>query len=106
MIYFIIGIIIFNLIAFYLIKDINDYLKYSSLIAIIAGYATIVFNYFLKYFINNQIFVINVSKVTKLIYQKTISRGLILILIGGIELIIYIILNYLKKYRYNVKIAN
>lgn len=106
MIYFIIGIIIFNLIAFYLIKDINDYLKYSSIITIIAGYATIIFNYFLKYFINKQLLVINVSKVTELIYQKTINRGLILILIGGIELIINTILNYLRKYRYNIKIAN
>lgn len=106
MIYFIIGIIMFNIIAIYLIKDINNYFKFSSLITIIAGYATIIFNYFLKYFINKQISVINVSKVTKLIYQKAISRGLILILIGGIELIIYIILNYLRKYRYNVKIAN
>ena len=106
MIYFIIGIIIFNFIAFYLIKDINNYLKFSSLTIIIAGYLTITFNYFLKYFMNKQVSFINISKITELIYQKTINRGLLLILVGGIEIIIYTIINYLKKYRYNIKIAH
>ena len=106
MIYFIIGIIIFNIIAIYLIKEIHIFFKFSSLITIIAGYATIIFNYYLKIIINKQVSIINISKVTELIYQKTINRGLILILIGGIELIVYTILNYLKKYRYNIKIAH
>ena len=106
MINFIIGIIIFNFIAFYLIKDINNYLKFSSLTIIIAGYLTITFNYFLKYFMNKQVSFINISKITELIYQKTINRGLLLILVGGIEIIIYTIINYLKKYRYNIKIAH
>lgn len=106
MIYFIVGIIIFNILAIYILKDLNKYLKFSSLITIISGYATIIFNYILKKVINSKVVTINVSKVTDIIYQKTIDRGLILILVGGLQLIIYIIVKYYQKYGRKIKIVN
>ena len=106
MIYFIIGVIIFNALAIYILKSLHDYLKFSSVITIVAGYATIGFNYILKYIINREFSIVNVSKVTDIIYKKTIDRGLILILIGGLELIIYIIIKYYNKYSHMVKIVN
>lgn len=106
MIYFIIGIIFFNFLALYIIKNFNNYLKYSSIITIIAGYLTIAANYFLKYFIEQEITTISISKITTLIYSKIINRGLVLILIGGTTLVIYIILNYIENYKRQLKNIN
>ena len=104
MIYFIIAIIIFTFISIYLIRDIANFLKFISIILIISGYITIIFNYFLRIVINKKISFINVSKITDIVYTRIRDRGLILILVGGIELIIYIIMLYKKDYSINVNI--
>ena len=98
MIYLIIGLIVFTIIEVYIIKDIVSIFKVNGIITIISGYLTIIFNYILNTKINNEINFINISKATNIILKRTISKGLVLVLIGTIEYIIYIII-YINKRR-------
>lgn len=99
MIYFIIAIIILTVIETYYINDIANIFKINGIITVIAGYLTIILNYVLKSVINKRINFINISKVTNLILSKAVNKGLILILFGGIELIVFITIFINKKRR-------
>ena len=101
MIYLIIGIILLTVIQVFLVKDILKIIRIESIILIISGYLMIILNYILRSVINNKISFINISKITGYILRKSINRGLILILIGGILLMIYGILIVYRKYRNN-----
>ena len=99
MIYFIIAIIILTVIETYYINDIANIFEINGIITVIAGYLTIILNYVLKSVINKRINFINISKVTNLILSKAVNKGLILILFGGIELIVFITIFINKKRR-------
>ncbi len=97
MIYYLAGIIIVSIISYLFNKNIIVFLRYTSMITIISGYLVIIFNYFLKQIINREISYINISKITDIVYRKSIERGLVLVLIGGIELIGYILILSKKR---------
>ena len=99
MIYFLVAIIIFFIIETYYIEDFSNIFKYNGIMTVIAGYLMIALNYVLKNVINKRINFINVSKITDLIFNKAVNRGLILILLGGVELIVFIIIYIYKKRR-------
>ena len=86
------------IISYLLIKDTHKILRFMSITTIISGYIVIIFNSFLRIIINQKIPYINIAKITNIIYEKAINRGLILIFIGAIELIIYVLITLYKKY--------
>ena len=98
MIYLIIGIIIITIIIYLILKDIYKLLRLTSIITISSGYLTIVIGYITISIIKNKISSINISKITSPILNECVDKGLILILIGAIELIIYILLNLYRRY--------
>ena len=98
--YLIIIIIILTMLEYLLIKNITRLIKLNSIITIISGYISILISYILIYIINKKIYFINISKITNIFLKKGIDNGLIIILIGGIELIIYVLIksfNEIKK---------
>ena len=98
MIYFIIAIIVVTVIENYLLKDIGKILRLNSILTIISGYLTIFINHLLRNIINKEISFINVSKITSLVFDRARDRGLMLILLGAIQLIIYIIIRLYRRY--------
>ena len=98
MIYLIIGIIIITIIIYFLLKDIYKLLRLTSIITILSGYLTIIIGYIVTNIIKNKVSFINISKITKPIFNECVDKGLILILIGTIELITYVLLNVYRKY--------
>ena len=101
MTYLIIGIILLTIIISYFIEDINKFFKIHSIITIISGYLTIFITIIINIIIKNKLSFINVSKITNIISIKGINRGLILILLGALELITYILLNVYNRYKLN-----
>ena len=95
-------IIILTLFILYLIRDINKLLKINSIITIISGYIIIMISVIINYYIKKRISFINISIVTNNISNKVINRGLILILFGGIQLIIYTLIKIYKERRINI----
>ena len=95
-------IIILTLFILYLIRDINKLLKINSIITIISGYIIIMISTIINYYIKKRISFINISIVTNNISNKVINRGLILILFGGIQLIIYTLIKIYKERRINI----
>ncbi len=95
-------IIILTLFILYLIRDINKLLKINSIITIISGYIIIIISVIINYYIKKRISFINISIVTNNISNKVINRGLILILFGGIQLIIYTLIKIYKERRINI----
>lgn len=95
-------IIILTLFILYLIRDINKLLKINSIITIISGYIIIMISVIINYYIKKRISFINISIVTNNISNKVINRGLILILFGGIQLILYILIKIYKERRINI----
>ena len=91
------SIIVLTIIEIYFIKDIANIFKVNGIITILGGYLTIGVNYILEKVIVRKINFINVSKITDLVLRKTVNRGLILILIGVVQFIIYIIIYACKK---------
>jgi len=98
MIYLIISIIIITVIIYFLLKDIYKLLRLTSVLSILSGYLTIIIGYITISIIKNKVSFINISKITSPIFNKCVEKGLILILIGAIELITYILLNVYRKY--------
>lgn len=102
MTYLIIGILLLMIVISYFVKDIKKFLKLLSIITISSGYITIFIGYLGKILIDKEVSFINSSKITYVILTKFNERGLILILIGALELITYIFL----KLPYYKKISN
>ena len=92
MIYFIIGIILFNIFLYYILRSIKKFFLIDSIITIISGYLIILFSYIVTLYIRKKVWYINISVLTNYYFNKFSYNGLILILIGGIELIIYTVL--------------
>ena len=95
-------IIILTLFILYLLRDINKLLKINSIITIISGYIIIIISVIINYYIKKRISFINISIVTNNISNKVINRGLILILFGSIQLIIYTLIKIYKERRINI----
>ena len=97
MIYFILGIFIFNLLLFYLLKNIKRFLLVGSVITILSGYLVILCSYLLRKYIHSNFRYINISILTNYILDKNISNGLVLILFGSIQLIMYVIMLFINR---------
>ena len=98
MIYLIIAIIILTIILYFILKDLFKLLRITSIITITSGYLTIITGYITRNILNSQITIFNISKITGIIFDKNLRNGLILILIGAIELITYVIINVYRNY--------
>ena len=95
--YFIFGIILLNIILFYILKDIKRYLFVGSIITIVSGYLIIIIGYIFRLYLKRKISYINISVITDFLLIKNNNNALILILIGSVELIIYVLLIIIKK---------
>ena len=91
------SIILIIILLCYLLKDIKKILNISSIITIIFGYIILFLAFIFNKIIKNNLSFINANKISSIIVSKFINRGLILILIGGIELIIYTIVRLKKR---------
>lgn len=97
MIYIIISIIIFNILLFYLLKNVKKYILIGSIITILSGYLVILGGYIFKAYIKKRIKYINISFLINYFLEKNNTNGLVLILIGSIQLIIYVIIVFIKR---------
>ena len=97
MIYFISGIIIFNIVLFLILRNVKRYFLVGSVIDILAGYLIIIIGYILKTYFMRKINYINISRILNYLLTKNNNNGLILILIGSVNLIIYVILFFISK---------
>lgn len=98
MFYFYIIIIILTIIMYYIIKDLYKMLRITSIITISSGYLTLLIGYIATSIVNNKLSFINISKITNIIFNKNLDKALVLLLIGGIELIFFVILDAYKRY--------
>ena len=92
-----ITIIFLTLLLLYFIKDLNKLLRVNSIITIISGYLVILVSIIANVIIKKRISFINISILSNAIRNKGINRGLILILIGAIQLIIYTLIRIYKQ---------
>ena len=97
-----ITIFFLTLLLLYFIKDLNKLLRINSIITIISGYLVILVSIIANGIIKKRISFINISILSNTISNKGINRGLILILIGAIQLIIYTII---RIYKQNINIS-
>ena len=97
MIYLDIFIVLIIIALCFLVKDYQKILNISSIITIILGYIIIFLSFTISIIIKNNLSFINTSKISSVITGKLTNRGLIFILVGGIELIIYIIIKLKRR---------
>ena len=97
MIYLILSIILLTTILYFLYKDYLKVLKITSIITGIASILTLIIGYFIKYFLNNKVTFINISKISNLILTKFFRNFLFLLGLSLIEIVFYIIINYYFK---------
>ena len=98
MMFLVICIIFVTIILYFVLKDIHKLLRLTSILTISSGYLTIMVGYVTISIIKNKVSFINISRITSPIFDKVVEKGLILILIGAIQLIIYVLLNVYRKY--------
>ena len=98
MIYLDISIAVIMIILWIILKDFIKFLKITFILNFITGYIIIILGIIVKIFIKNKIKYINIVNI---IFNMITKRGLIILLIGVIELIIYIIIIIYKKYCYS-----
>ena len=94
MIYLILSII---LLTIFIYKDYLKLLKITSIVTGIASILTLIIGYFIRYFFNNKITFINISKISNLILMKFFSNFLFLLGLSLIEIVCYMIINYYFK---------
>lgn len=97
MIYLDIFIVLIIIALCFLVKDYQKILNISSIITIILGYIIIFLSFMISIIIKNNLSFINTSKISSVITGKLTNRGLIFILVGGIELIIYTIIKLKRR---------
>ena len=97
MIYIDILIILIITILCYLIKDYQKILSISSIIMIILGYIVLLLSSIVTKFIKTNLININTQHLLLIVKKRFINRGLILILIGGLEVIIYTIIKLKRR---------
>lgn len=93
-------IVFVHIVMFFLLKNVVNFFKIISITSIFSGYLFIILAVISKTFFINRNNLIYVSKIIKLLFNKLLDRGLILILVGGVELIIYVLLRmviYVRK---------
>lgn len=79
MIYLILSIILLTIILYFIYKDYLKVLKITSIVTGIASILTLIIGYFIRYFLNNKITFINISKISNLILTKFFSNFLFLL---------------------------
>ena len=94
MLYFILLIILLTLFLYFIYKDYLKILKITSIVTVSSGIFTFVIGYFVKYFINNNLGFINISKVTNIIISEFVFNGICLLIIGLIEFTCYFVIDY------------
>lgn len=97
MIYFVLGIILLNILLFYFLKDIKRYFLIGSIITIISGYLIIILGYIFRLYLRKKINYMNISTLINFLLIRNNNNGLILIFIGSLELIIYVLLIIINK---------
>ena len=97
MIYLILSIILLTIILYFIYKDYLKVLKITSIVTGIASILTLIIGYFIRYFLNNKITFINISKISNLILTKFVSNFLFLLGLSLIEIVCYMIINYYFK---------
>ena len=70
MIYLILSIILLTIILYFIYKDYLKVLKITSIVTGIASILTLIIGYFIRYFLNNKITFINISKISNLILRS------------------------------------
>ena len=94
MIYLIIIIILLTFILYFIYKDYLKVLIISSIITGISGLLTGILGYLVRFFINNRINFINISKVTNIILTKFLKNSIYLLVLSLTELVIYVSISY------------
>jgi len=94
MIYLIIIIILLTFILYFIYKDYLKVLIISSIITGISGLLTGILGYLVRFFINNMINFINISKVTNIILTKFLKNSIYLLVLSLTELVIYVSISY------------
>lgn len=97
MIYIDVLILVVIIVLCYLIKDFNRILNISSIITIVIGYIILLLSNICEIFIKSHLSYINTKHISLIVKTSFINRGLILILIGEIELIIYITIKLKRR---------
>ena len=93
------GIIIFNLVLFFILKNVKKFLLVGSVITILSGYLVILLGYLLRIYIKENIKYINISVLINYFLVNNTNNGIILILFGCMMLIGYVILLFLDVYK-------
>ena len=70
MIYLILSIILLTIILYFIYKDYLKVLKITSIVTGTASILTLIIGYFIRYFLNNKITFINISKISNLILRS------------------------------------
>jgi len=94
-----VGIIIFNLVLFFILKNVKKFLLVGSVITILSGYLVILLGYLLRIYIKENIKYINISVLINYFLVNNTNNGIILILFGCMMLIGYVILLFLDVYK-------
>ena len=97
MIYLILSIILLTTILYFIYKDYLKVLKITSIVTGIASILTFIIGYITRYFINNKVNFINISKITNLIFNKFLKNCFYLLVLSLIEIVFYIIISYYFK---------
>ena len=97
MIYIDVLILVVIIVLCCLIKDFNRILNISSIITIVIGYIILLLSNICEIFIKSNLSYINTKHISLIVKTSFINRGLSLILIGGIELIIYITIKLKRR---------
>ena len=91
-------IILLTLFILYLIRDIGKLLRINSIIYIISGYLLLIVNIIINYIVRYKVNFMG-KYINNVIGNTIINWGLILILGGAIQLIIYVIVSIYNKRR-------
>ena len=96
MIYLIGAILFLTFTIYYILNDICKTLRINSIITIISGYIIILINIIFNVILIKKITNININNFINNIRNMGVNRGLILILIGTIQFIIYTLIRIYK----------
>ena len=86
-------IILVTIILYFLVKDKKRFLRKIGITTIISGLITLVLGFILNISLNNFLNNFNVAKISSLIFSKFVYNSIILLVLGGIELIFSKLIN-------------
>lgn len=98
-----IAMLLFTFILFMLIKNKITILKLMSLIIFSSGVFLTVIGFIVKIVIRTNIKFFNTTTITSIVFNKFFYNSLIFVVIGIILYILYIVIEYKKSVKINVK---